>query len=307
MGIDGRDDSAKAPVTIDERDRKDYFTPSCALFKDYCQCIVDRYGLRRGLVKQEAVRDIDYGVVARISEDSSLFTIRTDRSLHFARTVVLAVGAGNAPTIPKPFSPKLTAGACHAMRIQEFPARVVMDKIRARAETSVLVIGGGLTSAQVADMAIRHGVTKVWHIMRGSLKGKRLAFLYEQRTVLNVGVVKPFDVDLNWMGKFKNHEKATFWSADNDEGSNTLTPVWSTHCAGVETDGLTCSRTSIADQRGSWRRQHDTSFPPSAETTHCQGQALPSHSNNHLDTVLRSILGDMDHQHRPTNTQPTGL
>jgi hypothetical protein len=28
--------------------------------------------------------------------------------------------------------------------------------------------------------------------------------------------VKPFDVDLSWMGKFQNHEKASFWSADTD-------------------------------------------------------------------------------------------
>lgn len=30
-------------------------------------------------------------------------------------------------------------------------------------------------------------------------------------------VVKPFDVDLNWVGKYKNQEKAAFWSADTDE------------------------------------------------------------------------------------------
>lgn len=29
--------------------------------------------------------------------------------------------------------------------------------------------------------------------------------------------VKPFDVDLNWMGKYRNREKAAFWSADTDE------------------------------------------------------------------------------------------
>lgn len=33
-----------------------------------------------------------------------------------------------------------------------------------------------------------------------------------------MSTVKPFDVDLSWMGKFRNHEKASFWSADTDEG-----------------------------------------------------------------------------------------
>lgn len=30
--------------------------------------------------------------------------------------------------------------------------------------------------------------------------------------------VKPFDIDLNWMSKFRNQEKAAFWMADDDYG-----------------------------------------------------------------------------------------
>lgn len=30
--------------------------------------------------------------------------------------------------------------------------------------------------------------------------------------------VKPFDIDLNWMSKFRNQEKAAFWMADDDFG-----------------------------------------------------------------------------------------
>ena len=30
--------------------------------------------------------------------------------------------------------------------------------------------------------------------------------------------MKPFDVDLPWMGKYRNKEKAAFWMADDDEG-----------------------------------------------------------------------------------------
>jgi hypothetical protein len=32
--------------------------------------------------------------------------------------------------------------------------------------------------------------------------------------------VKHFDISLPWMGKFKNYEKAAFWSADTDEGKH---------------------------------------------------------------------------------------
>lgn len=162
----------KAPVTIDERDRKDYFTPSRSLFRDYCDCVIDRYRLRNGLVKQEVVKDIDYGpVLGSTSED--LFSVRTDKGVQFAKTVVLAVGAGNAPSVPKPFRHGIAAGACHAMRIRDFPDPSVKAKMEIGRTTNVVVIGGGLTSAQVADMAIRHGVTKVWHLMRGPLKGRR--------------------------------------------------------------------------------------------------------------------------------------
>jgi hypothetical protein len=34
--------------------------------------------------------------------------------------------------------------------------------------------------------------------------------------------VKPFDIDLNWMSKFRNQEKAAFWMADDDYGMKDL-------------------------------------------------------------------------------------
>lgn len=30
--------------------------------------------------------------------------------------------------------------------------------------------------------------------------------------------MKPFDIDLDWMAKYQNVQKAAFWSADSDEG-----------------------------------------------------------------------------------------
>lgn len=84
------------------------------------------------------------------------------------------------------------------MQIREFPGYVVQDRIAARKTTNILMVGGGLTSAQLSDLAIRRGVTKVWHLMRGPCK------------------VKLFDVDLSWMGKFRNVEQAYFWGADSD-------------------------------------------------------------------------------------------
>jgi hypothetical protein len=105
-----------------------------------------------------------------------LFTIRTSGGgVHYAKSVVLAVGAGNAPCIPAPFE-GIGMGheaACHALSLRGdcgLP-KVLKDKVGAGKRTNVLVVGGGLTSAQIGDMVIRQGIAKVWHLTRGSLKG----------------------------------------------------------------------------------------------------------------------------------------
>lgn len=81
----------KAQRVIDERDRKDYYTPSQSLFTEHCECIVDRYGLRKSLIKQEIVQDIKFNYIKGLSEVDKLFTLQTDKGLHYARTVVLAI------------------------------------------------------------------------------------------------------------------------------------------------------------------------------------------------------------------------
>ncbi|KAK6957329.1 hypothetical protein Daesc_000113 [Daldinia eschscholtzii] len=147
--------------TVDERDRNDYFVPSTPLFASHCGCIMDRYGLRGNVVSHEKVEDIRYDYLEDVSDVDKVFTVRTDRGIHYAKTVVLAVGA--------------------------------------RSQVNIVIVGGGLTSAQLADLAIRRGATKVWLLMRGPLK------------------VKPFDVGLEWVGKFRNFEQAAFWTSDSVE------------------------------------------------------------------------------------------
>ncbi|KAK4543929.1 hypothetical protein LTR36_004703 [Oleoguttula mirabilis] len=187
------------PTEIDERDREDYYTPSSKLFRDFCKSTIERYDLGSGLVEQETVASIDFGTASKASEP--VFTITTEHAVRFARTVVVAVGPGESPVIPAPFPGRICRGAIHAADLR--PGRLINSelatKIREPKATNVLIIGGGLTSAQVGDAVIRSGVTKVWHLIRGPLR------------------VKPFDVDLQWMGKFRNREKAAFWMADDDE------------------------------------------------------------------------------------------
>jgi hypothetical protein len=85
------------------------------------------------------------------------------------------------------------------MNIECFPDPTIRAKIDLGLRTTILVVGGGLTSAQLSDLAVRRGVSTVWHLMRGPCR------------------TKPFDLDLSWMSKFRNVEQSIFWSADSDE------------------------------------------------------------------------------------------
>jgi len=184
--------------TVDERDRQDYFVPSTPLFASHCGCLVDRYSLRSNMVRNENVVDISYGYVEELSESIKLFKITTNNTNHYAKTVVLALG-GNPPSIPKPAHPDAATALTHAMQIRDMPCPRVRAKIESKKPTNIVIVGGGLTSAQLSDLAVRRGVGKVYLLMRGPLK------------------VKPFDVGLEWVGKFRNFEQAAFWTAEDHE------------------------------------------------------------------------------------------
>ncbi|KAK1139597.1 hypothetical protein N8T08_000601 [Aspergillus melleus] len=186
---------------IDERDRKDYFSPSTGLFSDYCSSIVSRYGLDDpGMISQCEVEDLKYDIHPELSPSDKIFTVTTtDGRQLYSRAVVLAIGPGRTKIFPFKMTKEEEHGACHSTEIRTFPSPNVRQKIQQRQQTNLVVVGGGLSSAQIVDMAIRKGVSKVWLLMRSDFK------------------VKHFDISLSWMGKFRNYEKAAFWSADTDE------------------------------------------------------------------------------------------
>lgn len=89
-----------------------------------------------------------------------------------ARAVVLAIGPGVTKILPfQPATPEEKSGCCHSSEIRDFPSPNVQRKIRQRKETNIVIVGGGLSSAQIADMAIKKGVTRVWLLMRSEFKG----------------------------------------------------------------------------------------------------------------------------------------
>ena len=173
-------ESAKAVLEIDERDRKDYFTPSADVFHDYCDSIVRQYSLEN-LAEQSQVVSIDFGFFDAFDspysgdyEDEMFKIVTSSGSVKFAKTVILAVGAGGGPIMPRQLSAVESEGACHSTQVleQTFLARHVRQKILARKPTTVIVVGGGLTAAQLANKCIEDGVRRVFMIMRSTLKCK---------------------------------------------------------------------------------------------------------------------------------------
>lgn len=172
--------SSKAILEIDERDRKDYFTPSAEIFEDYCSDVVCRYHLE-DLVDQTRVLSIDFGLCdefdMHIDGDAGmeLFRIITTSGVaKFAKVVVLAIGAGGNPVIPRQLSTAEQDGACHSTQLtkQIFLPKNLTQKILARVPTTVVIIGGGLTAAQLASKCVEYGVRGVFMLMRSALKCK---------------------------------------------------------------------------------------------------------------------------------------
>ncbi|KAB8343258.1 hypothetical protein FH972_022846 [Carpinus fangiana] len=201
---------------INIRDRADYYTPSTALFADHCRAIVARYALAEPVLIRPSspVVDITYAPADTLlppdARDAAtlapgrdaLFRITTaDGTTLFARAVVCAAG----PPALRPFpthSPRFPpAAACHSLHITgAFPPTAVRAAIARGAPTSIAIVGAGLTAVQLADLALRRGVSRV-HLLVRRAAGLR---------------VRPFDVELAWLSKFRNREKAAFWSADED-------------------------------------------------------------------------------------------
>jgi len=122
-----------------------------------------------------------------------VFELETGRKR--ARTVVLATGASAPATLSpnNPFqTPENNAGNGSVAHAFDTPLLPASFQVRAKKQTSLAVIGAGLTSAQITCLAISLGVSKVHHLIRSTLK------------------VKHFDVDLGWVGKYKNFHLASF-------------------------------------------------------------------------------------------------
>lgn len=151
----------------------------------------------------------------------------TDRGIVIsAKAVVSAVGFGGVPMIPSylsstqthnqstpsgvstppppPPTPACGPGWMHSSCLASLPFPSPPTAPTAR-ERKIVVVGGGLTSAQIVVRALEQGYDKVILLTRGHLKSK------------------PFDVDLGWVGRYSNYLKMQFWqNEDVQERLSTL-------------------------------------------------------------------------------------
>lgn len=207
---------------------QDYFTPSTCLFNDYCQDCVGRYNLDT-VVQHCDVQSITFEELAENGLPDRCFTIQTSKGVQYSRTVVMAIGPGTPSPIP--ISTSEADGACHSSQLlnRHVLNAHLQQKLADRRPVNAVVIGGGLTSAQLTDLCIKNGISKVYHLMRDIFK------------------TKYFDCELSWAAKYKNFNMTTFWSADTDEeryeilqaarGGGSITPAYRSVLQGHITQG----------------------------------------------------------------------
>ncbi|QRV85176.1 L-lysine 6-monooxygenase (NADPH-requiring) protein [Ceratobasidium sp. AG-Ba] len=281
---------------VNERDRRDYFTPGTSLFHDFVQKdIVERYGLDTStpwptineLMKQDGcpTRPITTvkGEVASLDwtslhvegyEHTTGFCLETtDGGRIGAKAVVCAVGMGGNPSVPaslvsspgsgSTFGPGWAHSSCLASPSFQFPPKCCQ-------EGTLVVIGGGLTSAQICDLALRKGFRKAILIMRGHLK------------------VKPFDIGLDWMGRYSNLKKMEFWQEQDPSkrveklrearNGGSITPTYVKILKAHEERGLIDIRTNTSIQAATWDPD-DRSW-----------SLVLHHMSNHTETIKADYI-----------------
>ncbi|ABN65795.2 predicted protein [Scheffersomyces stipitis CBS 6054] len=194
-------------IDINMRDWKDYYRPSTKLFEDFCKDIVDRYSLHNNVKKDEAINVEERFInVLGKEEYGKGFVIKSANGETFGcKICIVATGHRGEVNYPiKPFEdPHFPEGSCHTTHLfnkeVNFLGKELMIKPRASKSRSIVIVGGGLTSAQLAHVAANVGISKIYLMLRGPVK------------------IKHFDFHLDWVTKYKNVKKSAFYMKDTDQ------------------------------------------------------------------------------------------
>lgn len=278
---------------VNERERRDYFTPSTKLFHDFIrEDCVKRYELdNEGKPWPDAKDAFQDNANDQSEPDKRIQFVRGEVSnldwtnLHIsgweklqgfsvelkdgvkiaAKAVVCAGGPGATPGVPDYLTNTMDKGIpvtsgpgwCHSTQLgmqgRTLPPLPLQRKIKMRQPSSMVVIGGGLTSAQICDVAIRNGVEDVTLLMRGYFK------------------IKPFDMDLKWVARYANLEKMRFWQEDDPEkrlqamygarNGGSITPRYAKLIKQYQQEGrlkiMTCTKVDKAEWTPTSEHDHD--------------------------------------------------
>lgn len=190
-------------IDINMRDWKDYYRPSTPFFHDFCQDVIKRYHLEDRVTKDEVV-SVEYCDINVVNTDEvgKGFVIKTESGAEYACKICV-VTTGHRGNINYPIAglgpkPHSLDGSCHTTHIFNRQVPFPHPRLIKTSSPRILIVGGGLTSAQLAHVCSNKGI-KVHFLVRGGLK------------------VKHFDFHLDWVTKYKNVKKSAFYIKDTDE------------------------------------------------------------------------------------------
>ena len=213
--------------------RDSFVLPSAPLFTDFCQHVVATYDLDHVLnhgkvvdirpifhAKEERANEdkggrvshyeVDYQVLTRSSEDDddeAIVTVETE-------SVVLAIGLTNRFSIPSCVA-SLEESEYPRERVRHaydvhFPPSMCRNPGEKKTKAGgsllsfvrgshILVVGGGLTAAHIANLALARGVDHVTIVTRSYI------------------LTRQFDVPIDWVGTFKAANMARLLSMNYEE------------------------------------------------------------------------------------------
>ncbi|KAJ3068862.1 hypothetical protein HDU99_003082, partial [Rhizoclosmatium hyalinum] len=195
-------------------DRRQFFTPSASLFQDFCSSLVDRYGLDDVLHQGNvtAITPVNPNTPNSYFEIKSFNKYTGEYETFTAKRVVAALGNVNNPIIPpwvhmipqhipeKRIVHALDFVQCLKSDCEGCNDDILPDQLKEQLndlseKPRLLVIGGGLTSAQLVQLAVKRGFKDITLMTRGVLKTSQ------------------FDLSLDWIGRNANTLFASFWQA----------------------------------------------------------------------------------------------
>lgn len=178
----------------DYRDYRDYYRPSTKLFHDYCQEIIQRYNLE-SRIKQDEVISIDYKLIQVDGESDEIGKglIITTKNGHTYGCKSAILATGHRGDINYPISPFIEEAhfpesSCHTTHLFNKQVSFLQDCYFNNPKLKrIVIIGGGLTSAQLAYVAAQDPtVSSITLLFRSGIK------------------IKHFDFHLDWVTKYRN-------------------------------------------------------------------------------------------------------